>query len=106
MEGWSNIMYDVANSFTIFSVLYFIVCVFIGSFFMIQLTLAVIKAKFSGTQQNKEEVVEEAPAIVMEPAPEPTPTPKQPDTEPVAVKTQAQILAEKIRNKTRHCIRF
>lgn len=59
MEGWSNIMYDVANSFTIFSVLYFIVCVFIGSFFMIQLTLAVIKAKFSGTQQNKEEVVEE-----------------------------------------------
>ncbi len=48
--------------------------------------------------EEEEEVVEEAPAIVMEPAPEPTPTPKQPDTEPVAVKTQAQILAEKIRN--------
>ncbi|KAL4480370.1 hypothetical protein ABPG74_020886 [Tetrahymena malaccensis] len=50
MEGWSQIMYQLFDAFSIFTVIYFVLLIFIGSFFLINLTLAVIKAKFSDNQ--------------------------------------------------------
>ncbi|EAR95184.2 cation channel family protein (macronuclear) [Tetrahymena thermophila SB210] len=62
LEGWTQIMYQLFDAFSVFTVIYFVLLVFIGSFFLINLTLAVIKAKFSdnqGTtivvQENEEE---------------------------------------------------
>jgi hypothetical protein len=40
-------MYFVFDAFSIFTAVYFIVLVFIGAFFLINLTLAVIKVKFT-----------------------------------------------------------
>lgn len=40
-------MYSIFDAFSIFTVIYFIILVFIGAFFLINLTLAVIKAKFT-----------------------------------------------------------
>ena len=52
LEGWSDIqtLYQMTYSYYIF--LYFVVMVFIGAFFLMNLTLAVINAAFSDT--NKE----------------------------------------------------
>ena len=47
LEGWSGIMYKLFDAFSIYVVFYFIVLVFIGAFFLLNLMLAVIKAKFS-----------------------------------------------------------
>ena len=40
-------MYKLFDAFSIYVVFYFIVLVFIGAFFLLNLMLAVIKAKFS-----------------------------------------------------------
>ncbi|KAL4505974.1 hypothetical protein ABPG72_013735 [Tetrahymena utriculariae] len=50
MEGWTQIMYQLFDAFSMFTVIYFVLLIFIGSFFLINLTLAVIKAKFSDNQ--------------------------------------------------------
>jgi hypothetical protein len=47
LEGWTEIMYDIFDAFSIFTAFYFIMLVFIGAFFLLNLTLAVIKAKFT-----------------------------------------------------------
>jgi F0F1-type ATP synthase membrane subunit b/b' len=47
MEGWTDIMYKIFDAFSIFTVVYFIFLVFVGAFFLLNLTLAVIKAKFA-----------------------------------------------------------
>jgi hypothetical protein len=47
MEGWSTIMEDTQMVFNDFSFIYFLLLIFIGGFFLMNLTLAVIKAKFS-----------------------------------------------------------
>ena len=47
LEGWSVIMIMVQKSFTHIAFLFFIPLVFIGAFFLLNLTLAVIKSKFS-----------------------------------------------------------
>ena len=52
MEGWTQIMFAVFDTFSIFACLYFILIVFIGSFFLLNLTLAVIKAKFSDNHNS------------------------------------------------------
>lgn len=49
MEGWTEIMYWLFDAFSEFVVFYFVLLVFIGSFFLLNLTLAVIKAKFTDT---------------------------------------------------------
>ncbi|KRX08852.1 hypothetical protein PPERSA_08956 [Pseudocohnilembus persalinus] len=53
MEGWTEIMYWLFDSFSIFVVFYFVVLIFIGSFFLLNLTLAVIKAKFTDPEGKK-----------------------------------------------------
>jgi hypothetical protein len=47
LEGWTSIMAATAKSYTNISFIFFIPLVFIGAFFLLNLTLAVIKAKFS-----------------------------------------------------------
>lgn len=50
LEGWSDIMLAVQNTFSPLAAIYFVFLIFIGSFFLLNLTLAVIKAEF--TSQN------------------------------------------------------
>ena len=47
LEGWSYVMMQMQQSFASYSVIFFIPLVFIGAFFLLNLTLAVIKSKFS-----------------------------------------------------------
>ena len=55
LEGWSVIMVDVQKVFNILSLFFFIPLVFIGAFFLLNLTLVVIKSKFTEeTEANKE----------------------------------------------------
>jgi hypothetical protein len=56
MEGWSEIMISLIKAFNFLSIVYFVLLVFIGSFFLLNLTLAVIKAKFTESLGKKEEV--------------------------------------------------
>jgi hypothetical protein len=45
LEGWSEIMIMLQKAFNFFSFLFFIPLVFIGAFFLLNLTLAVIKSR-------------------------------------------------------------
>ena len=47
LEGWTEVMYWLFDAFSIYIVIYFVLLIFIGSFFLLNLTLAVIKAKFT-----------------------------------------------------------
>ena len=51
-------MYWLFDAFSIYIVVYFVLLIFIGSFFLLNLTLAVIKAKFTQSQEGKEDEVE------------------------------------------------
>ena len=55
LEGWTQILELVRNTFNDFSIIYFIFLVFIGAFFLMNITLAIIKIKFSESHQNKDE---------------------------------------------------
>jgi hypothetical protein len=57
LEGWTAIMYVAMKTFSVFSFFYFAAVVLIGSFFLINLTLAIIKTKF--TEAEKLEIKEE-----------------------------------------------
>lgn len=52
LEGWTSIMTNVQRTFSYALCIYFILIVFIGAFFLINLTLAVITIKFNESQQN------------------------------------------------------
>ncbi len=55
MEGWTAIMVALMQSVGAWIVIYFYPIIFIGAFFLLNLTLAVIKAKFTeemSTQQD------------------------------------------------------
>ncbi len=52
LEGWSEIMYWLFDAFTVYVVFYFVLLIFIGSFFLINLTLAVIKSKFTTNEHT------------------------------------------------------
>ena len=47
LEGWSDIMVALQKTFNFLSFLYFIPLVFVGAWFLLNLTLAVIKATFT-----------------------------------------------------------
>lgn len=47
LEGWTSTMHAIDKSFTNISFIFFIPLVFIGAFFLMNLTLAVIKSKFT-----------------------------------------------------------
>lgn len=53
LEGWTDISQAIKHTYSQFAFLYFLLIVFVGSFFLLNLTLAVIKANF--TQTSKEE---------------------------------------------------
>ncbi|EGR28450.1 hypothetical protein IMG5_174890 [Ichthyophthirius multifiliis] len=52
----SLILYQfwIFDAFSIYTVIYFVLLLFVGSFFLLNLTLAVIKAKFSDNQNTKQ----------------------------------------------------
>jgi hypothetical protein len=51
LEGWTSVMTYVQRTFGYVLCVYFLLIVFIGSFFLINLTLAVITIKFNESQQ-------------------------------------------------------
>lgn len=53
MEGWTSIMVALMQSVGTWIVIYFYPIIFIGAFFLLNLTLAVIKAKFTEEMNNK-----------------------------------------------------
>jgi hypothetical protein len=53
LEGWSSIMVMLEKSYSWTAILFFIPIIFIGAFFLLNLTLAVIKIKFTEEHQNK-----------------------------------------------------
>lgn len=62
MQAWTSVMAYVLQSYGLIIWCFFIPLIFIGAFFLINLTLAAIKAKFTDTQNSKilsNELVEE-----------------------------------------------
>jgi len=59
MEGWTYVMYKVEEVSHAISNIYFIFIVFAGSFFLINLILAVITIYFSMEQRNSRLKAEE-----------------------------------------------
>ncbi len=55
MEGWTAIMVALMQSVGTWIFIYFYPIIFIGAFFLLNLTLAVIKAKFTEEMKNKQE---------------------------------------------------
>jgi hypothetical protein len=55
LEGWTVIMVGLMKSVGTWIFIYFYPIVFIGAFFLLNLTLAVIKAKFTEEMKNKKE---------------------------------------------------
>lgn len=53
MQSWTTVMAFVLQSYGLVIWFFFIPLIFIGSFFLINLTLAAIKAKFTDTQNSK-----------------------------------------------------
>ena len=53
LEGWSTVMYEVMKAFTPISVIYFLLLVYIGAYFLLNITLAVIKIIFSSISTGK-----------------------------------------------------
>ena len=47
LEGWSNINEALRLTFSPFAVIYFVILIFVGAFFLLNLTLAVVKAEFT-----------------------------------------------------------
>lgn len=70
LEGWTGIMVAVEATVEEWTIIYFVPIVFIGSFFLINLTLAVIKSKFTEEHNknshkvaNQREVAKKKPKI-------------------------------------------
>ena len=52
LEGWSEIMVMYQKAYTPFAIFFFVPMVFIGAFFLLNLTLAVIQSSYSETQNR------------------------------------------------------
>ena len=61
VDNWTSIMYSVQKTFTNYACIYFLSLVIIGGLFLVNLTLAIIKVKFSGmatqTPQKREKKI-------------------------------------------------
>lgn len=55
LEGWTEIMIYLEAAMGTWVIIYFIPIVFIGGFFLLNLTLAVIKSKFTEEHQKNAE---------------------------------------------------
>ena len=65
MEGWAVLMVDVQNAFSSGVILYFVVLVFIGNFFLLNLLLAVIIVKFNEASANEKNVSQPTQTMMM-----------------------------------------
>jgi hypothetical protein len=54
LEGWSGVMYNYMDADGIFAAFYFPIIIIIGSFFLLNLFLAVIMESFSEMSTNLE----------------------------------------------------
>lgn len=52
LEGWSDIMRILNETFTPFVAFYFVALIFLGAFFLLNLTLAVLKTSFTDNSQK------------------------------------------------------
>ena len=60
LEGWSDLMYNLSDSSASWMAIFFcIIIVFIGSFFMLNVVLAVIMDAFNEVEENKIDPYEE-----------------------------------------------
>eukprot|EP00347_Sterkiella_histriomuscorum_P015163 403358079 len=69
LEGWTPIMVTLGKTLSPMAVLYFFPIVFIGAFFLLNLTLAVINSKFNDAhkeQQKKKKILKQAGSIKQE----------------------------------------
>ena len=55
LEGWAHIMVMVQKAFSRYVFLYFVPLVFIGAYFLLNLTLAVIKTEYEAKKKKAEE---------------------------------------------------
>lgn len=55
LEGWTHIMIDIQKAFSSYVSIYYIFMIFTGAFFFVNLTLAVIKMKFTKMRDIMEE---------------------------------------------------
>lgn len=55
LEGWSDIMVQFQQCYSAYSFMLFLPVVFIGAFFLVNLTLAVINSSFSQAQKRQEQ---------------------------------------------------
>ena len=63
LEGWSDIQRMMQRAYMYYIFIYFLPLVFIGAFFLLNLTLAVINSKFTEAhheQQDKDEALQAA----------------------------------------------
>ena len=60
LEGWTEVMLYINKSFTNLSFIFFIPLVFIGAFFLMNLTLAVIQSKYKKIHEERMHELEEA----------------------------------------------
>lgn len=64
LEGWTQIMFYYVRTFSIFMVFFFIPLVWVGAYFLVNLTLAVINTTFNQSIEKKGELKdEEVPEI-------------------------------------------
>lgn len=59
LQSWTVVMFEIVAATSLYSVIFFITLVFFGTFFLLNLTLAVIKSKFTDTQKLKESLGKE-----------------------------------------------
>eukprot|EP00762_Andalucia_godoyi_P008681 ANDGO_00428.mRNA.1 Muscle calcium channel subunit alpha-1 len=58
MEGWTQIMYFSQDAYAGSTAIYFILIIFLGSFFLVQLTLAVVNDIFESATEHEKELEE------------------------------------------------
>ena len=63
LQGWSYILLCLIKTYSIYVAIYFIILIFIGAFFLLNLTLAVIKAKFTDNASKNHEISQIGPKI-------------------------------------------
>jgi hypothetical protein len=54
LDDWSKLQYQAQRTFSNYSWIYFVSLIFIGNFFLLNLTLAVLKVKFSSDESEGE----------------------------------------------------
>jgi len=63
LEGWSDVQRDMSKAYSQLIFIYFLPLVFIGAFFLLNLTLAVINSEF--TKAHKDHIASEASLLVV-----------------------------------------